>query len=81
MLALPRRVRKEIRIGPCRVGALAGSRNRKKIHPQIISNSPRSSIKPISAPDPIIYRNESLLINFKNIIDYIFWLAELTEKM
>ncbi len=56
MLALPRRVRKEIRI---------------VLDP----------IKPISAHDPIIFRNESLLINFKNIIDYIFWLAELTEKM
>ncbi len=50
-LALSRRVRKGIRIGPRRDQSPIWARNRKKL-PQIISNSPISRTKPVSAPDP-----------------------------
>ena len=52
MFDLPRRVKKEFRIGPCRVRAPAGDGNRKKTPSQIIYNNPRSSIKPGSVSDP-----------------------------
>ncbi len=54
MLALPRRVRKGIRIGPCRVRAPPQGLEigRKKSY-QHIFNKPRSSILTGSAPDQI----------------------------
>ncbi len=46
MIALHRRVRKEIRIGPCRVKL-------ETTPPEIIFDNSRSRIKLGSAPDPI----------------------------
>ena len=50
---MPRGVRKRIKIGPRMVRAPAGARNKKKT-PQIIFNDPISSIKPGTAPDPLV---------------------------
>ena len=41
-------------LGRVRIGPSAGARNREKRTPKLIFNKPRSSIKPESAPDPII---------------------------
>ena len=63
MLALPRRVRRDIRIGPAWLKPPAGARNRKT-PPQIILNNPRSSIKPESAPDPKFFYFNSVFLYF-----------------
>ncbi len=49
---MPRRVRKGIWIEPSRVKAPHRESKWEKSYPKIISNNPRYSIKPGSAPDP-----------------------------
>ncbi len=62
---------KEIRLSPCRVGGPRRKvRNIKKTPSQIIFNNTRYSIKPESAPDPILFEN-----NLEHPIDDLLCVA------